>query len=84
MTYRIEILRSAQKDLAKINETDRIKLIDSIRSLAFEPRPNGCKKLSGRSAWRIRMGSFRVIYEIQDYKLVILVVAIGHRKNIYK
>ena len=84
MTYSIEILRSAQKDLAKINETDRIKLIDSIRSLAFEPRPNGCKKLSGRSAWRIRMGSFRVIYEIQDYKLVILVVAIGHRKNIYK
>jgi len=84
MTYSIEILRSAQKELAKINEIDRIKLINSIRSLALEPRPNGCKKLSGRSAWRIRIGNYRIIYEIQDQKLVILIVAVGHRKNIYK
>jgi mRNA interferase RelE/StbE len=84
MTYSIEILRSAQKDLARINEPDRKKLINSILLLSSDPRPNGCKKLSGRSAWRIRVGDYRVIYEIQDNKLMILVVAIGHRKNIYR
>ena len=84
MTYSIEILRSAQKDLARIDEPDRKKLINSILLLSSDPRRNGCKKLSGRSAWRIRVGDYRVIYEIQDNKLMILVVAIGHRKNIYR
>ena len=84
MTYCIEILRSAQKQLSKINRQDQDRIISSIESLANNPRPDGCKKLSGRPAWRIRIGSYRVIYEIQDEKLIVLVVRIGHRREIYR
>jgi len=84
VTYCIEILRSAQKQLSKINRQDQDRIISSIESLANNPRPDGCKKLSGRPAWRIRIGSYRVIYEIQDEKLIVLVVRIGHRREIYR
>jgi len=84
VTYTIEILRAAQKQLAKIDRQHQPRIIDAIRSLADDARPSGCKKLSGRSAWRIRVGSFRVIYEIHDNRLVVLIVAIGDRKGIYR
>jgi mRNA interferase RelE/StbE len=53
-----------------------------IHGLAHEPRPHGVKKLSGRDVWRIRIGDYRVLYEIQDARLLILVVDIGHRPEI--
>ena len=62
MTHKIEILRSAQKQLSKIERKDQSRIIKAIRELAEEPRPQGSKKLSGRPAWRIRIGSYRVIY----------------------
>lgn len=64
MTYTVEILRSAQRQLAKIDRKDRHRIITAIRGLASDPRPTGSKKLSGRPAWRIRVGVYRVIYEI--------------------
>ena len=81
MTFTVEILRFAQRKLAKI---DRHRIITAIRRLASDPRPTGSKKLSGRSAWRIRVGVYRVIYEIADDRLLVLVVAIGHRKEVYR
>lgn len=84
MAYEITILRSAQKQLAKIDRKQQQPIIDAIQSLAEEPRPNGCKKLSGRSAWRIRIGIYRVIYEIRDSELIVLIVDIGHRRDIYR
>ena len=84
MTYSIEILRSAQKQLSKINRQDQDHIISAIESLTHNPRPDGCIKLSGRPAWRIRIGSFRVIYEIQGEKLIVLVIKIGHRREVYK
>lgn len=84
MIYSIEILRSAQKQLSKINRQDQDRIISSIESLAHNSRPDGCKKLSGRPAWRIRIGSYRVIYEIQDKKLIILVVNIGRLREVYR
>jgi len=84
MSYRIEILRLVRKQLEKIQESDRNRIIDSIRSLAENPRPTGSKKLSGRQAWRIRIGTYRVIYEVQDSELVILVVTVGHRRDVYR
>jgi len=83
VTYAIEILRSAQKQLAKLDRKVQPRIIETIRQLAEEPRPQGCKKLSGRSAWRIRTGSYRIIYEIHDKKLLVLVVSIGDRKDVY-
>ena len=84
MTYTIEILSSAQKRLAKIEAQDRGRIIDAIRELADDPHPAGSRKLSGRSAWRIRIGQYRVIYEVHDKQLLILVVALGHRREVYR
>ncbi|MEW6220113.1 MAG: type II toxin-antitoxin system RelE/ParE family toxin [Thermodesulfobacteriota bacterium] len=84
MTYTVEILRSAQKGLAKGHREDQPRVIEAIRQLAEDPCPPGRKKLSGRPAWRIRIGQYRVIYEIHDAQLLVLVVTIGHRKEVYR
>jgi len=84
VTYTIEILRCAQKRLAKIEKEDRKRIIEAIRALANDPRPAGSKKLSGRPAWRIRIGRYRVIYEVHDQQLLVLVVAVGHRREVYR
>ncbi len=84
MSYSIDILRVAQKQLARIDRTQQQRIIAAIRDLASDPRPSGCKKLSGRPAWRIRIGPYRVIYEIQDERLLVLVVTIGDRKDVYR
>jgi len=84
MSYKVEILRSAQKRLAKIDPINRKRIIAAVRLLAEEPRPLGSKKLSGRQAWRIRISNYRVIYEVKDRELIVLVVTVGHRKEIYR
>jgi len=82
--YAVDTLRSAQKQLAKIDRQDHPRIISAIRSLADDPRPPGSKKLSGRPAWRIRIGPYRVIYEIYDDRLLVLVVTVGHRREVYR
>jgi mRNA interferase RelE/StbE len=84
VNYAVEILRSAQRGLAKIDQEARLRIVAAIRDLANDPRPPGSKKLAGRPAWRIRVGSYRVIYEIYDERLLVVVVAIGHRKDVYR
>lgn len=83
MTYAIEILRPAQKELGRVAREDRPRIISAIHALAGEPRPQGSRKLVGRPAWRIRIGPYRVIYEIHDNRLLVLVVAVGHRREVY-
>ena len=84
MRYAVDILRSAQKQLGKINRQDQPRITSAIHALSDTPHPQGCQKLSGRPAWRIRVGSYRIIYEIHDDKLLILVVTIGHRREVYR
>jgi mRNA interferase RelE/StbE len=84
MPYQIIIERTARKEIQKINHADQALIIEAIQNLSNEPRPHGCKKLKGREAWRIRVGDYRVIYEIQDNLLVITVIHAGHRRDIYK
>jgi mRNA interferase RelE/StbE len=84
LNYQLFIEKSAQKNLAKIQLNDRERIITAIRNLGDNPRPTGSKKLTGRNAWRIRTGNYRVIYEIEDDKLIVLVVDVGHRKEIYR
>lgn len=84
MTYALFIEKRAQCSLSRFAAQDRDRIADAIRRLADEPRPRGIKKLSGRDAWRIRIGDYRVLYEIHDARLLILVVDIGHRRNIYR
>ena len=84
MIYSINITRRAQKELSKLPLNIQEKVITNIKKLSKDPFPNLCKKLSGRDAWRIRVGSYRVIYEVYKEELSIIIILIGHRKDIYK
>ena len=84
MTYSLSILRRAQKELAQVPAGDQDRLIEAIRSLGDNPRPSGCRKLSGREGWRIRIGSFRAIYEIDDSQRLVTILHIGHRRDVYR
>jgi mRNA interferase RelE/StbE len=81
--YKIAISRPAQKQLDKLQDAQASRLIDAIYKLADNPRPVGHKKLKGREGYRVRVGDFRVIYEILDDELLVTVLALGHRKDIY-
>lgn len=84
MMYNVFILRTAQKSLVSISAPYQDRVISAIRKLSVNPRPPGVKKMAGREAWRIRVGDYRVLYEIKDADLTILVVDIGHRREIYR
>ena len=84
MSYQILILRRAQKELAKLFGRDFERVKQSILKLSDHPRPSGCRKLTGRDGWRIRVGKYRVIYEIDEKEEVVIILHIGHRKDIYK
>ena len=84
MSYQIFILRRAQKELAKIVGKDYEQIKEVIFALANNPRPSGCRKLIGRDGWRIRVGKYRIVYEIDDKEKTITILHIGHRKDIYK
>jgi mRNA interferase RelE/StbE len=83
MHYRVTISKSAIKILEKVNEPYYSQLKRAIYNLAINPRPKGHKKLAGRNGYRVRVSDYRIIYEIQDDVLVVDVVALGHRKEIY-
>ena len=83
MTYRVVIDKPALKALSKIPPPFFDKLTQAIRNLGANPRPNGCKKLKGRPGYRIRVGDYRVIYDINDSIVTIYILSIGDRKDIY-
>jgi mRNA interferase RelE/StbE len=83
-SYEILIRRSAEKEIRDLPIGARARVVDRIRALADEPRPTGCEKLSGRDAYRLRVGEYRVIYTIEDRVLVVEVVRVAHRKEAYR
>ncbi len=84
MTYRVEIASAAVRQLRKLDRTAQRRVQAAIELLAVEPRPSGAKKLvGGDGEWRVRTGDYRVVYEIHDSVLLVLVVAVGHRRDIY-
>jgi mRNA interferase RelE/StbE len=82
--YTITILRRAQKELSDLPQQPYLRVRDAIRALAEGPRPPGSKKLAGRAGWRIRVGPYRIIYEIDDAGRLITVMHIGHRRDVYR
>ena len=83
--YKIEITATAEKSLKKIPKKDLQKIIEAIQVLAISPFPDGCRKLRGEEdVYRVRQGNYRIIYEVIGSKLIVLVLKIGHRKDIYK
>ncbi len=82
--YKIEFKKTAVKELKSIPDKDIKKIITKIKLLEENPRPNGCIKLTGKEQYRIRQGNYRILYSIEDDRLIIFVVKIAHRKNVYK
>jgi mRNA interferase RelE/StbE len=83
--YTIEFAASADKALQKLAIGVQRRIVTAIEKLATNPRPRGAVKLAGdESAWRIRVGDYRVVYDIFDQQLRILVIRVGHRKDIYR
>lgn len=85
-TYTIEITPSADKYLSKLRDADlKRRLVQAIDGLALDPRPNGSKKLENSGgAWRIRVGQYRIVYDIDDKRVTVLVLDVDHRRNIYR
>ena len=83
MRYQITLKKNVLKTLEKLNEPQYTNLKTAIYALGDNPRPNGYKKLKNRDGYRIRVGDYRIIYEIFDRVLLIDVIDIGHRKDIY-
>ncbi len=85
MAYNIILKPSAQKSLIHLPPTIQTRLLDAIQALSDNPRPSGVKKLqSKQDLYRIRVGDYRIVYAIEDNRLLILVATIGHRKDVYR
>lgn len=83
--YRLLIKPSAVKEIEAVtSKRDRRRIVARIQSLEDEPRPRGCQKLSGRDRYRLRCGRYRIIYGIKDRELQVLVVRVGHRRDVYR
>ena len=83
-SYELAFKKSVAKDLRRLPAQDVRRILERIRALAEDPRPLGCERLSGLERYRIRGGTYRVIYEIEDRVLVVLTVKVGHRSDVYR
>jgi mRNA interferase RelE/StbE len=84
VTYQIEVLPKAQKALAALDKPERRRVQSAIDGLAENPRPASCIKMTGESGWRIRVGKVRVVYEIRDAVLLVTVIKLGYRRDVYE
>ena len=73
----------ALKDLRKLERDIQRAVVEAVERLAMNPRPPGCKKLVGRDGWRLRVRDYRLLYDVYDDRLVVYVVHVGHRRDIY-
>jgi mRNA interferase RelE/StbE len=84
VSYSVLILRRAQSEIGSLPREFSEKLKTAISALADNARPRGCRKLTGREGWRIRVGNYRVIYAIDDQAQTVTVFHVGHRRDIYR
>lgn len=84
MTSYVTILRRAQRELADLPAHEYQRVAAALRALAEDPRPPGCIKLTARDGWRIRVGNYRVLYDIDDGERSVTVVHIGNRRDVYR
>ena len=82
--YNIEIKKSAAKEIENLPKRELQTVLHKIHSLTENPRPHGCEKLSGQDKYRVRCGDYRVLYTIEDIVLIVCVVKVGHRKDVYR
>ncbi len=82
--YEITLKQSVKKDFRRIDQQHIPALLECIESLKEQPRPSGCKKLWAKALYRVRVGDFRIVYEIVDLKLIVIVVAVNKRSRAYR
>ena len=83
-SYRLSIKPSAAKEIEALPKNDRIRVIKRIKGLAENPRPPGSEKLSGNDKYRVRQGQYRIVYSVLDQELIVLVVKVAHRREVYR
>ncbi|MFT4532207.1 MAG: mRNA interferase RelE/StbE [Candidatus Saccharimonadales bacterium] len=84
MIYEVKFVTSALKESAKLPVDTRLRVDKAILRLSENPRQGNVRPMVGTKSWRLRVGHYRVIYDIHDKKIVILILRVGHRKNVYK
>jgi len=82
--YTVVLSKKAQKQLDKLSDKIAEPILDAIAGLEENPRPVGYKKLKGRDGYRVRVGNYRIIYDIFDSELIVDIITLGHRKDIYE
>jgi mRNA interferase RelE/StbE len=84
-SYRIEWRSSARRELRRLPPRAIARVVDAVAGLADDPRPTGCRKLQGSErTFRVRVGQYRVVYEVRDDRLVVLIVRVRHRRDVYR
>ena len=83
-SYKLLIKPSAAKELEALPKKDRQRIVTKIHSLSVEPRPLGCEKLSGHDLYRVRQGNYRILYTVHDTDLLVVIITIGHRREVYR
>jgi mRNA interferase RelE/StbE len=83
-SYRLQIKPSAAKEIEALPKKDRPRVVARIQELATNPRPPGCEKLSGHELYRVRQGNYRILYTVHDAALLVVVIKIGHRREVYR
>lgn len=84
MSYRLSVSRSVSKSLGRLPADVYSRVDSTILSLAGEPHPPGCAKLKGREEWRLRVGSYRIVYSIDEARQVIEILRVAHRRDVYR
>lgn len=82
--YRLFIKPSAAREIEAIPKKDRLRIIQRIQDLSKDPRPANCEKLSGQDKYRVRQGRYRILYSLSDKELIVCVVKVGHRREVYR
>ncbi len=82
--YKLLVKPSAAREIEDLPRHERRRVVSKIQALATDPRPPGSERLSGRTQYRLRQGDYRILYEIRDREVVVVVVKVGHRRDVYR
>lgn len=83
-TYEVRFTHSAQKELKKLSKDGQVRVLKAVKTLSQDPTKGDVRPMVGSTAWRLRVGQYRVIYDINKKEIVVLVLKIGHRKDVYR